>query len=276
MKLANKHELLIRLVQRGDRVAISDGRLIVSPNSGREVPVTWLRDFHDELIRSIAQLTGKDAYLYESYSTGSYGPKRCPGITLQFLEIVNYEEAYTIFNANLNRQRDSAHGKRGDPLPIGHFTVGRKSNFVRFWRSLGLIVPKSLTSFHDYMGYLKQIVFNLQVASDSRVQNSDITPMSISCEEILRAVSSTTDKSQTEPRYIADNILILSPDKNRSRSQHFCDIKGFSATGQSRYGIEQKGSTGSRGNPIQVDEDWCSPQSTEMFMYELGDVVEKW
>lgn len=71
--------LLQKLLARGDQVSIDNGKFELIPASGNSVPDAWLQQHQHQLISDIAFFTGIVILVYESYSTGRYGPPRLVG-----------------------------------------------------------------------------------------------------------------------------------------------------------------------------------------------------
>lgn len=206
--------LLAALVKRGDVVSIEQGRLAISPASGKSVPADWLQTQSPILLREILAALSIDAYEYVSYSTGLYGRIKAPGLTLQLASIVTGNNAYTIFNADLSRDRTTKAGVKGTPLPKGHFRIGRRSHFYKFWHSTRLPLPKRLSSLHDYMGNLQGILFTADKVQDqkSRLDAGSLAPLSITAAEIRNAFQ--PDSNRTVSGQTTDNHQTTMPDKN--------------------------------------------------------------
>ncbi len=207
------------LLSRGDELSIQRGRLVILPASGRPIPKKWLQVHWLGLAQEILTTIGLEAYEYESYKTGHYGDRKLPGITLQFLPVAAGKNAHTIFNANLTRLRTTESGDAGSPLPEGHFSVGKRSHFYSFWISTGLAVPKSLTSFHDFMGKLRGILFTAEWTEgrENRMDAGTPRPLSISAEIVRNAF--LPDNARTAHGQRPDNIQIRMPDKDSAQAQ---------------------------------------------------------
>jgi hypothetical protein len=113
---------------------------------------------------------------YLSYTTGSYDSGKYDGITLQFESEITGEHYYVIFNANIRRKRNTKYHKAGSLLPKGRFSVGRRSNFFKFWHLTGLKIPARLSAFNDYMGKLKKFQFAAEASKGNRLDASSLHP----------------------------------------------------------------------------------------------------
>lgn len=206
--------MLIRLLNRGDKVSIDLGRLSIRPKSQKEIPQEWLDEHSNAIIKDILSGLGIDAYQYYEYGADCYGARHSEGVTLHFRSVVQRSHAYAIYNADLYRSRNTATGLKGERLPAGQFRIrNQRWGFHKFWERSGLKFPPRLSSFHDYMGNLKGILF-IADGSDSgseRLDKKTLCPLSVTAEEIERAL--LADNSLTVSSQKADNFRTNLPDK---------------------------------------------------------------
>ncbi len=174
--------LAMKLLSRGDMVCIERGQLAIQPASGKPVPPQWIAEHAPDICRAILTAADLDAFEYVGYTTGHYGKHKASGVTLQFVSVITGENVYAIFNADLTRQRTTAGGKAGAPLPKGQFRVGKRSHFYKFWLSTGIPVRR-LSDFHDYMGHLSGILCAGNIVGD-RIDVGTLRPVSLSEAEI--------------------------------------------------------------------------------------------
>lgn len=185
LKAENGSSLLTRLLNEGNIISITQGKLLIKASSGLEVPSSWLKQHELLLIRDICLALNITAFRYISYSTGSYGTKKSQGVTLQFNNIKTNDEAYVVYNANLKRARTGKRGKKGEPLPEKQFIVSEKSSFYKFWCSTGLPLPRSLSKFYECMGKLKPLIFTGQVDFNNRITGKKLSLLEISYQQIV-------------------------------------------------------------------------------------------
>lgn len=224
-------------------MAIEGGRFQLIPASGKPVPTDWMDARQESLIEAVLQRTGISAFTFDGYSTGHYGlNNKSPGITLQFTNIVTQQSAYSIFNVELSRKLNTKFGKAGDPLPEGHFRVGKRSNFQKFWRGTALPMPRRISSFHDYMGNLGDLIFDCRPDFSNRIQNDQINLLLITQQQILSAFSS--DGCRTTAGQLPDNCRTRVPDKESQQRQELQGFQPNRTTGDSKYGISKQGSAG--------------------------------
>lgn len=264
-----------RLLSRKAEVSIELGRLVVRQPNGKDVNQDWLKNYSKGLLHEILATLKINAYEYRSYSTGHYDQGKHPGVSLQFRPTINDDTTYVIFNASLTRSRTTKTGKKGSPLPKGHFHVGERSHFYKFWKSTSLAFPKSLTSFHDYMGNLENILFTASLTEgrdDGRMDAGSIRPLSVSSDFVRRTF--LPDSSQIISGYAPDKSRITMPDKNLPLGLTGRPFQPISTTCDRRYGktvIRDRDDTGpSSATPLPkrpqdqtVDEwtdDFCSKE----------------
>jgi len=258
------------LLSRGDLVAIEHGRLRLEPVSGELVPDEWLDDHQDKIISEIIKRTGTDAFIYESYDTGSYSEHLFDGVSLQFISVLTGTNLYVIFNANLKRGKSTANGKAGTPLPRRHFRVSKSHHFYKFWLKTGLQIPRRLSSFHDYMGNLRGIIFTGDCKEDKRIEKDTLVPLNITYHQLKKAFATQymPDKSQTTAGQLPDNSRTRVPDKHSPLPHAQQAVQPITTTGENNHGISKQGNAGTRGNvfPLnkpkrpeeQSDDEWLA------------------
>ncbi|GAB1264270.1 hypothetical protein [Aurantivibrio infirmus] len=266
--------LLANLLSNGTKVQITRGRLVVLPTSGSQISNSWLRENSDKLIEEILSAVNVLALKYQSYKTGHYGAHKAGGITLQFRDAITLDPYYVIFNANLNRQRKGKKADAGTALPSGQFSVGKQSHFHKFWHSTRLKSPRSLTSYHDYMGKLKDIIFTADVSKGQRLNANSIRPISISHGDILAALNlqNHPDNIRITSGQIPDNSRIRIPDKEILERPKPLGLQKIFTTGHKKYGISKQGSTDIRENVINLNLNNINQQhqSTEEWLRDYS------
>lgn len=226
-----------RLLSRGAKVSIELGRLVVRQPNGEEVGQDFLEKYSPVLQREILTALGIGAYEYRSYTTGHYDKSKFPGISLQCRSALEDEDTYVIFNVGLTRTRTTKAGEKDSPLPDGHFHIGERSHFYKFWKSTTLAIPKSLTSFHDYMGNLKGILFTASLTEgrdDGRMDAGSIRPVSVSAELVKQVF--LPDNPRIASGYSPDNCRITNPDKDSAPGYAVRAFQPNSTTCDQRYG----------------------------------------
>ena len=193
---------------------------------------------------------------YETYDTGFYGDSKAGGITLHFMSESTGLQYYTIFNANLTRQRGP---NKGANLPKKRFWITKRFLFYTFWhQTCGLPAPsKGLTSFHDCMGKLKSLTFQAKTDDGKRLVKTT-----------LESISS--DKSPTTIRQLPDKAPIISPDKEVDKSEAESAFEKILTTCETNHVISKQGNKNTRApllasNTSYTDtSDWLS-ECDELF-----------
>ncbi|UHQ56641.1 hypothetical protein [Microbulbifer sp. YPW16] len=232
---------------------------------------------------------------YLDYSVGNYGPSKRGGVALQFRNLIDGSERYSIFNAETRRNRNTKHGKKGGPLPRRQFRITERFKFYGFWVSTGLPVPRRLSAFHDYMGKLASLVFTCSTASGERLH--DPSPLSLSHIDLVRLVGVNAASDISAPRragttivkgadtlpievragelpdscltvtgQIPDNCRTSAPDKETAQSQQPPEIQPDGSTGRQKNGntvTREHGYTGTMSpSPTtpeeQTNEQWLA------------------
>jgi len=227
---------------------MSGGKLEIKPASGLDIPPEWLIKHEGDLVAEMLSLLGRNGFYYESYTTGNYGKHRSGGVTLQFSAITTGNSAYSVFNADTCYQKKTKDHKKGDPLPSGQFRPAKKGNFITFWQGTGIEAPRPST-YHDYMGKLKGIVFEGQYSDPTsndkeRLITKTLKPFSVDRQALQAAIEaqSQPDKNQTRARQQPDKSQTNPPDKQLPPSQTPQGLQPVLTTGTNDYGTRLKGS----------------------------------
>lgn len=232
-----RNSLIKSLVDRGDKVFIEAGKLTIHSASKKPVPRDWLESHQKQLIRELCELFDIKAYYYQSFSTGNYetgsNNRLASGVTLQFKNVINQTDAYSVFNATLMRDRTTRHGRKGEPLHGKQFRVGPKSNFIKFWNRAGLRHVDS-SKLHQYMGNLKSIVFTMTCDEKGKASNDSITTLDIPSEAVNAAISTTN--SQLTYNYDTTNAQLRVTTKDLTQAHTEQGFQPFSGTGRANCG----------------------------------------
>jgi|SRR5690554_1493072 len=147
-------KLLQYLLNRGDYIAIENGKLVINPASGHPVPPEWLADHQQNLILEIIRQSGKDAYKFTKHSTGAYGKHKADGVTLFFTNHLTGEQAYVVFN--VHRDKVIGTGKLGK----NKFRVTEQMALYRLYLKVVQQVPlrRRLTEGHRLLRHFKELV----------------------------------------------------------------------------------------------------------------------
>lgn len=215
------------------RVSVYRGRLIIEPFSGGMVPNDWLAKNKVDILSSISCTMEVPFLLYQGYETkkGKY-----EGVGLTFHNLSNDTHPLAYFNACLKRQRTTKAGKKGDSLPVGHFSIflqkgKRPPAFYQFWQRIGLDHPRFKSAYHEKMGQLSDLVFTANIkpsrAIENKINNESLTLVNLTDTEIRQEFS--FDKSSITFRENPDKTSITSREGSSiSKPRNASDTKTYS------------------------------------------------
>jgi hypothetical protein len=237
-----KCSLLETLFSRDDHIDIIKGRLVITPAGKQPEPKKWLAENSTRLLMEIAALLDINVYIYDSYSTGYYGKHKSPGVTLQLMNITTGEDCYLTFNVDLKRSRTTPIGVKGSDLPKGQFRISNKYKFYQFWLSTGLSLPPRLSSFHDYMGNLKQCFFIPTFDHGAKVKNKIIPLLNLSHGEVLaRFKQFNPYKSQTSDIQQPYKSHTNMPYSDIAQPYEYKGLSGDDTTCSNNYELSKQG-----------------------------------
>ncbi|MFT6208566.1 MAG: hypothetical protein ACJA0T_002489 [Colwellia sp.] len=238
-----KCSLLETLFSRGDHIDIIKGKLVITPASKKRIPKKWLAENSTRLLIEIAALFDINVYIYDGYSTGYYGRHKSPGLTLQLINISTSEDCYLTFNVDLKRSRTSKNGVKGSCLPKGQFRISKKYKFYQFWLSTSLSLPPRLSSFHDYMGNLKQCFFIPTFDHGAKVKDKIIPLLNICHGEVLGRFSQLkTNNGQTSDIQQPYKSHTNMPYNDIAQSYEHKGLSGEVTTCSKNYELSKQGS----------------------------------
>lgn len=193
-----------KLLLKGDEIVIYKGQLIITPGSGKPVPKEWLKKNSRKIMSEISQQIGYSIFTYSYYKTGRYNQGRSPGVMVRFADTLSGEDAFAIFNAELNRQRTTLKGRAGESRPSGHFSIGNRSALYKLWLKTDLDIPRRFSEWHKSMSKLDQIYFEADKSTSGKLSNKSITPLSVNCRTIKQLFSDNIETSQGQ---VSDNLM---------------------------------------------------------------------
>lgn len=176
--------LLTKMIERGDIVAIEQGRLNVCLASGNPFTPKNHKEYGRQIEREIIDVLGVLAFRYSSFAVGNFNGGKYAGVTLQFVNDAGLE-AYACFNVITTHKRNGKGYKKGSPLKSGQFTVTDKHEFFKLWARLGL--PKQ-PRYYDRMGKLSEFIYTGNFTKGDKLNNKSIKPLVLSYEQIKNAI----------------------------------------------------------------------------------------
>ena len=233
---ASNEPIVVKVLERRYSISIERGQLIINQSDGTPVAKSWIKSHQAQLVAEILKQTNRDALLYIGYSADKYGDKLAGGVALQFTHVLTGAEVYAIFNADISRSRTTKHGKAGSPLPQGQFHVAKRSGFCKFWVSTGL-PSRKLSSYYEYMGKLKLLIFESQDVSTSnnRLNSSLLKPLHISFHEVKEAFG-FSDSPPTSFRQATDKPPTVTTDKETLQPSKTPGLQADSTAGANYCG----------------------------------------
>ncbi|WP_251360178.1 hypothetical protein [Kangiella sp. TOML190] len=205
------------LINEGFSVSVENGRLVIMDPLGKKPDFSKEQKW--ELTLQVVKLLNSDAYLYESFSRDAYRSGKSPGIRIKYNSVLTNKEAVAFYNAEIHRAKNTVHGKAGERLPGKQFRVRKNHDFYKLWVKLDLKLPPRLSSFHDYMGKLKEVLIVGQTKKTGvgiKIRNKTIKALEITNKEIVTALErdSYPDKDQTLSIQLTNNSHTNNPDKD--------------------------------------------------------------
>lgn len=244
--------LVKRMLADGFEIYFCNGILWLRSPDGKCTSADWRDRDHMDICEAISKRIPLNTFRYLEYTVGRYNHGRAPGVCLQFEDVCDSSSAYTIFNAALDRTRNTKHGKAGTPLPPGQFRVGPRSSLVKFWKKTGLPLPRRLSALYDYMGHLSQFIFTGERTSADRLDKNLVEPLNLSPEKIHDAFrhAHVPDISRTIPRQATDNVRTIFPDKGFDKTEYNQLVTATQSTGAEYCGNTAKEIAEKRVTPI--------------------------
>jgi len=229
--------LLQKLLERGYKIFIANGNLVIQPKSDGYTPTDWYEQHRDELVSQIIDLLDVICFVFDSFTTGRYGEKMYSGVTLRFESFAQGGIYYCVFNAE-TRYKNAPN--KGKPLPNKQFRISKNSKFYKFLKRSDFVFPKRLSAIHDYMGNLKGILFTATVVEQEKLDKNSIKPLNASYEKIFELMVEKANNSQTTSRQLTDKSQTILPNIDKAQSQASQCIESNKNTCKERHDISNQ------------------------------------
>lgn len=266
--------ILQKLIGRGDKVYIANGKLGIKPQNGGNIPPDWFEQNHDELVSQILDLLGIECFVFDSFTTGMYGKNRYSGVTLRFESFAQGGIHYCVFNAE-TRYKNAPN--KGKPLPNKQFRISKNSKFYKFLKHSGFVFPKRLSAIHDYMGNLKGILFTATVIEQEKLDKNSIKPLYASYEKILELMVQKANNSQTTSGQLTDKPQTILPNIDFTQSQSQSRIETKKDTGNEKYDISnQDGAIQVTGDSSQSEKKRPEEQTDDEWWADYDAASGSW
>ena len=278
---------LARLIKDGCGVSVVNGEISVILHSEPHRAIDYNAE---KLINDIALITGVLVLKYEGRSVGEYqqaSGKRAGGITLTFIAVGLGELFYAIFNVNTRRLRTTKTGRKGQPLPLGKFTVGGRAALPDLWRRLGLTNPRSPSDWPDCVGPrgpLSRLYLTAEILNGERLNKSTINLLNIEATAIAQCLDNFMDgvNSPLTSRQFVVSPPLLDPVKGVPTAQCSCSLQPVPAAGCSDCGKTVKGNAVNGGpyplplRPVSDDAPVVEVQSQPVKKPPQEQTIDEW
>ena len=184
--------LLAQLMSKGICPYIEAGRLIIPSEGMTADHADFINKRQKIILEQILDLTGAQCMRFSDHVTRKYKGGNNDTLALRFTCIQTGALISAYYNACVTYRRATKNKKKGDTLPNKNFSVGSRSTYAQFWKSIDLPLPRYESEYRDMLHHLKPLLFcsDSEVKeNDRRVENKIIPLLSISQNEILKAKS---------------------------------------------------------------------------------------
>lgn len=170
------------LINRGDVISVTNGKLIIIPYSSKAVPEKWLKDNSDCLLEQICEVTQQPIYQFTQFKVGRY-LSRYDGLTMSFIDLKLREDYYTIFNVSLNRKKK--HGRLAGKL----FNPPAQGLLLRFWSRSNLPKPRRPSELYKKINMMRNYHWQAEVSKKNKLKTDSLRLANISHQQILDGIS---------------------------------------------------------------------------------------
>ena len=265
------------LINRGDVISITNGKLNIIPNSGKAVPEKWLQDNKDCLLKQICVVAQQPIYQFIFFGVGRY-KGLYDGIHMNFTDLKFHKDYYTIFNVSLNRK--TKHGR----LTGKRFNPPAQGALLKFWNRSNLPKPRRPSELYKKINMMKNYLWQAEVDEGNYLDKKSLRLAIITHKQILDGISggvSAAREGQSSGVMVSPNSDSLSGQNkeasiggNELPNNHICqgidkdqttcidnyghnEPRALTTTGFNNYDISNQGSA-VRGNafpPIESLEE---------------------
>lgn len=237
--------MLNQLMDSGCTLAIKGGELVVKKPNGDKPPEEWIKTHATDVIDQIIKVTScQNAYRCFGHSVTPY--KSEGTLTLMFADILTDTDTPLFFNVYLSRKRKT-NNSDSKKLPKGKFRVTERCQFKKFWKKTELKDPGN-SSYHDYMGKLKKLIYYAEKANGTgkvkeKINPESVTLLDLSYEQIQTAYlrTKTTDNSPEKPTLNPANDQVKFTDNQTTQSQHSSSLQVNQTTYPKNHDYTLKG-----------------------------------
>ena len=167
------------LINRGDVVSITNGKLNITPKSGEAVPTDWINEHANSLVSQISQVTQQPIYAYTNFTVGGYKKGQYDGITLRFYELTTHADYYTIFNVSLNRIKQPGRykGKK--------FTAAKQSGLMKLWNRLAMPKPRRPCELYKKINVMSEYFWQATLRDKNKLEGNELSFANVTHQQII-------------------------------------------------------------------------------------------
>ena len=167
------------LINRGDAISITNGKLNITPKSGEAVPSDWINEHADSLVSQISQVVQQPIYAYTNFTVGGYEGGRFDGITLRFYELTTHADYYTIFNVSLNRR------KQPGRLKGKKFIAPKQGALMKFWNRLAMPKPRRPSELYKKINVMCEYFWQATLRDKNKLEGNELSFANVTHQQII-------------------------------------------------------------------------------------------
>ena len=170
------------LINRGDVISITNGKLHITPKSGKPVPSDWLRIHQNTLLSQLSCVIEQPIYQFTQFKVGRYS-NRFDGLTMSFTDLKYNSDYYTIFNVSLDRK------KGGGRLKGKLFNPPTQGLLLKFWSRSNLPKPRRPSELYKKINMMKNYLWQGEVSEQNKIETQGLRLANITHQQILDGIS---------------------------------------------------------------------------------------
>lgn len=167
------------LINRGDAVSITNGKLNITPKSGEAVPSDWINEHANSLVSQISQVVQQPIYAYTNFTVGGYQGGRFDGITLRFYELITHADYYTIFNVSLNSR------KQPGRLKGKKFIAPKQGALMKFWNRLAMPKPRRPSELYKKINVMSEYFWQATLRGKNKLEGNELSFANVTHQQII-------------------------------------------------------------------------------------------
>lgn len=229
------------LINRGDAISITNGKLNITPKSGKAVPSDWINEHANALVSQISQVVQQPIYAFTNFTVGGYQGGKFDGITLRFYELTTHTDYYTIFNVSLNRKKQPGRfkGKK--------FIAPKQGALMKFWNRLAMPKPRRPSELYKKINVMCEYFWQASLRDKNKLESNELSFANVTHQQIIVGLQQGNSMASGWQR--SGNLVALN-DGN---------LRGQKVVAHS---------SGSKSEPAQIYQ-WVQPsQTTREVEYE--------